>query len=293
MGPILVLSLGPALLLLWMLVRWDAKRPEPPGSVTRVVLLGVATCIPAGVIELVEKAVLGDVVDVQGKFLDAFFIAALTEETLKLLVVLLYLWKKPHFDEVMDGILYTAAASLGFAMLENVLYVGNNVGTGVLRAFTAVPLHATASGMMGYCVGRAKFSPGASTLWVLGGLGVAVGVHGTYDWAVMSEGVFGFGEGSPLLALLEVVVIVIVCSAALYGLSRHALALDDALLGPHSRPLPGVGAPRPYAGMPVTVVSTDGGRYPARILSGRGHHYLCTMSDGRTVWIPWQNVAPA
>ena len=50
----------------------------------------------------------------KGEAINAFVVAALTEETVKLLVVLVYLRRKPHFDEVMDGILYAAAASLGF-----------------------------------------------------------------------------------------------------------------------------------------------------------------------------------
>jgi hypothetical protein len=234
------LAVAPALLLLWLFQRWDAKRPEPPGQVRNVVIFGALTCIPAGVVEVVETNLLGkEITGFQGSFTNAFLIAALTEETVKLLVVLFYLWKKPHFDEVMDGILYTAAASLGFALLENVLYSATNPITGFVRAFTAVPLHAVASGIMGYCVGRAKFSKGATAIWLVFGLLCAVTIHGTYDWALMSGGTFGFSKPDDgLLGLLEVLPIVLVFGGVLRLLVRHAQKLDDEMLGSQPRPLP-------------------------------------------------------
>lgn len=234
------IAVAPALLLLWLFQRWDAKRPEPPGQVRNVVIFGALTCLPAGLIEVLETKLLGeDVVGWQGSFTNAFLIAAVTEETVKLLVVLVYLWKKPHFDEVMDGILYTAAASLGFALLENVLYSATNPLIGLVRAFTAVPLHAVASGIMGYSVGRAKFAKSGTVVWLAFGLLCAVAIHGTYDWALMSGGTFGFAkpEGG-LLGLVEILPIVLVGAGVLWLLVRHAQKLDDAMLGDQPRPLP-------------------------------------------------------
>ncbi len=256
----IALALAPAFLLLWLFKKWDEKRPEPPGAVRNMVLWGVATCLPAAGVELVLVEVLGkSLVNEQGGFLNAFLVAATTEESFKLLVVLLFLWRKPYFDEVMDGILYTAAASLGFAMLENVLYSAGNLGVGLLRAFTAVPLHAVCSGIMGYFVGRGKMSKGSAFGWVVLGLFFAVLIHGTYDWAVFSGGFFGFASPEPAVGLLEVVVIVVVCMGILYGLVRHALKLDDAIHGPEPRPLAPAGGPpafepfapqQPYGQMP-------------------------------------------
>jgi RsiW-degrading membrane proteinase PrsW (M82 family) len=290
----LFVALAPALLLLWIFQKMDAKRPEPPGSVRNVVLLGVASCIPAAIIEIAISAILGDASKAYGRFLDAFLVAGTTEEVLKLACVVLYLWKKPHFDEVMDGILYTAAASLGFAMLENVLYVGNNLVIGLLRAFTAVPMHALVSGLMGYFVGRAKLSERGTAGWIAAGLAVGIGLHGLYDWALMSEGTFGFAEPSGAVAFGTIFAVLIATAIALALAYRHAHALDDNIHGPHSRPLrtehaAGVGPSatvQPYAGMPVFVHAPDGHVYPARLLSGHGAHYLCVYPDGRQQWVP-------
>lgn len=300
MSPTLALALAPALLLLWMFQRMDAKRPEPPGSVRTVVLLGVASCIPAVIIELAITAMLGEAtVNAQGKLLNAFLVAATTEECLKLACVYFYLWKKPHFDEVMDGILYTAAASLGFAMLENVLYVGSNLGIAIVRAISAVPMHALCSGVMGYFVGRGKLARQGTAGWMLAGLGVAIAIHGAYDWALMSEGGFGVNPPNPVFGLLVALGIVAASGVAMRILYKHAHTLDDALLGPHARPLEAAAAagypagPQPYAGMAVLVHWSDGMVYPASLVSGQGGHFLCALPGGRQEWVPRERVRPA
>lgn len=248
----LAIAVAPALLLLWLFKKWDEKRPEPPGAVRNVVILGAVTCFPAAGIEIAMSLALGkEIVELQGQFVNAFLIAAFTEEAVKLAVVLLFLWRKPHFDEVMDGILYTAAASLGFALLENILYSAGSPVIGMVRAFTAVPLHATCSGIMGYFVGRGKMSKGSAIPWVLGGFFAAVFIHGLYDWIVFSGAGFGFFDPQPLLSLLGVVVLVGICALILRAMVKHALSMDDALLGPASRPLPNAQAwPQPPVAYP-------------------------------------------
>lgn len=299
---ILLLALAPGLLFLTMYLRMDAKRPEPPGSVRNVVLLGVASAIPAVVIELLLGYLLGQqVVDAGGKFVNAFLVAATTEESLKLACVLLYLWRKPHFDEVMDGILYTAAASLGFAMIENVLYVGDNLVIAIVRAISAVPMHALCSGLMGYFVGRGKLSQGSAAGWILAGLAVGIGIHGAYDWALMSEGGFGVLPPNGALGFLIALAIVAASGIAMRFAYKHALHLDDAILGPYSRPVApapfGSSAPtpppQPYVGMPVMVRWTDGNTYPAELVGGQGAHFLCALGGGRQEWVPRECVRAA
>ena len=239
----LALAILPAVLLVYLFKKWDEKRPEPPGMVRNAVLLGMASIVPAVIIELALSAALGkNLVEAQGQLVNSFVIAAGVEEGLKLAVVLLFFYRKEAFNEVMDGILYTAAASLGFALLENVLYAGGNLIIGVARAISAVPLHATCSAIMGYFVGRAKMSGGAP-IKLAAGYGVAVFIHGLYDWAVFSGGRFGFGPPEPLLGFAIAVGIVAVCAVITRVLVMKALKEDDALLGEHARPLE---RPLPY-----------------------------------------------
>ena len=151
--------------------------------------------------------------------------AGLVEEYLKLTVVRLTAYRAPAFDEVMDGVVYTVVAGLGFACLENVLYVlGGSLGTALVRAFTAVPLHAVASGLMGYSLGRARFaaSKSAEGALIARGLFTAVGVHGLYDFLL-----FASPHGGPGASLL-VVPLIVVGFLALRGRMRAALAADQA-----------------------------------------------------------------
>jgi RsiW-degrading membrane proteinase PrsW (M82 family) len=248
----LALAIAPALLLFWLFQRWDAKRPEPLGAVRNMLLLGIGTVVPSILVELVLSYALGDeLVSAHGGLVNAFVVAALTEEFFKLAAVLVFLWRKPHFDEVMDGILYTAAASLGFAVIENVLYSAGNPITGFMRAFTAVPMHAACSAIMGYFVGRGKLSRGSAVPWILAGLGAGVAIHGAYDWALFSGGTFGLGAPGSWQGLVYAFGIVVAASLMVLVLVKHALKLDDAQHGPNSRPLfprpqPGPQQPYPY-----------------------------------------------
>lgn len=233
----LAIAILPAIGLIYLFKKWDQKRPEPPGAIRNAMILGAVSCVPAVIIELVLTAAIGERnTEAQGAFLKSFVVAAGTEEALKLGVVLLFFWRKPSFNETMDGILYTAAASLGFALLENVLYAGGNLILGLARAISAVPLHATCSGLMGYFVGVAKMRGSAGSRIFLGYF-IAVMIHGVYDWAVFSGGMYGFGQPSPLLGFAQAVGIVIVAAVMLRFVVKRALAEDDALLGAHSRPL--------------------------------------------------------
>ena len=227
--PILSFALAviPALLLVRYYYRQDRARPEPKGLVTKVFLYGVLSALVAVPLELLvsqfQRAF--DPRSIWYSLFKAFIVAGLVEEYLKLTVVRLTAYRTAAFDEVMDGVVYTVVAGMGFACLENILYVmGGSLGTALVRAFTAVPLHAVASGLMGYSLGLARFaaSPGAQQALIIRGLLTAVGIHGLYDFLL-----FVAPQWGPWTALL-VVPLVVVGFLALRGRMRVALAADQA-----------------------------------------------------------------
>lgn len=123
----------------------------------------------------------------------AFVVVALTEETCKFLFVRRIV-SKPYVDEPYDAIIYSVMVAMGFAFVENLLYVyQEGAGVGVLRAFTAVPAHATFGTIMGYFMGKAKFN-GNYGINMLAGLAGAVVLHGFYD-------LFLFLNNIPLIQL--------------------------------------------------------------------------------------------
>ncbi|MDC7239871.1 MAG: PrsW family glutamic-type intramembrane protease [Spirochaetales bacterium] len=177
-----LLALLPALILLNYFYKKD-PRPEPRKTVTRAFLLGIAAILPALVIEFLFSWLtprgLSPLVSAAVR---AFLIAALVEESCKMAVINRFIYPRPEFDEVNDGIVYTMAAGLGFAFFENILYSlnsGHPWSVLLIRGVTSIPLHGLASGLMGYYIGKSKFSQKdlrtRGLLW-------AVFYHGLYDF---------------------------------------------------------------------------------------------------------------
>lgn len=120
----------------------------------------------------------------------AFMVAALVEEGFKYFAVYVLIWKNPNFNENFDGIVYAVFVSLGFALVENISYVFGNIDglkVGFIRAFTAVPAHAMFGVMMGYWLGRAKFTPSKRKKYMLLAFTYPFLFHGIYDFILMSE----------------------------------------------------------------------------------------------------------
>jgi RsiW-degrading membrane proteinase PrsW (M82 family) len=151
--------------------------------------------VPLALIELLLMKFVGPLPFWPKVVLEAFVIAALVEEFGKRWVVHKVAYGHQAFDEVHDGVLYTIVASLGFACLENILYSVNEPSIAIIRAFTAVPMHALASGLMGYYLGMAKFAAEEAVKRTLfrQGLTVAVVFHGVYDFFLMSKTVLFIG----------------------------------------------------------------------------------------------------
>jgi RsiW-degrading membrane proteinase PrsW (M82 family) len=114
-------------------------------------------------------------------------VAAFTEELFKFLVLFLLIWKRPEFNEKFDGIVYAVFVSLGFAGVENVLYViSSGVETGIVRAVTAVPAHAVFGITMGFYFGMAKFYVKEQSALKQKALLYPIILHGIYDFILFT-----------------------------------------------------------------------------------------------------------
>jgi len=184
------LSSAPVLLLLFFIYIRDKYEREPLGLILKVVLLGAITPLP---IIFIEKILvyIGQTLSLSGfveVFWHSFVVAGITEEVFKFLVIFLIVWKNSNFNEKFDGIVYASFASLGFALVENFLYVmQNGAGVGFLRAFTAVPAHAIFGITMGYFLGLAKFDNQKQGYFIMLALFLPILLHGFYDFILMSQ----------------------------------------------------------------------------------------------------------
>ena len=178
----------PTFILLGFIYRMDSQKKEPKRLVLKLFLFGCLSTIPAVIAEYIVGLFEPMIPPYLYLFFNAFIVAGLCEESIKLGTVYLFAYRRPEFDEITDGVVYTVAAGMGFAFLENIVYsIGRDqyIMILIIRGITSVPLHAVCSGIMGYFIGMSKFRPGKS--FVLGGLLLAVFIHGLYDYLLFIE----------------------------------------------------------------------------------------------------------
>ena len=154
---ILTAALLPAILL-WVYIWKKDQQPEPTSWLVKAVVWGMAICVPVAILELLIKSFLwgvdGEPTTLIGSTIQAFIVAAVPEESFKLLALWLVLRKNPFFDEHFDGIVYAVCVGLGFATIENLGYVLMHadawLAIAVSRALLAVPGHYAFAVFMGY-----------------------------------------------------------------------------------------------------------------------------------------------
>lgn len=179
----------PTLVMLHLFIQSDLF-PEPPHLLVVTFVLGILVTVPAVLVAIILGRALGGFDawgPVASPVLRAFAGAALPEETAKFLVLTFYCARRSAFDEPMDGLVYGVTASLGFAALENVLYIFKEpaypgwVEVAALRAFTAVPAHAVDGAVMGFFIGLRRAIPVRRAQLTQAAWAVPVVLHGLYD----------------------------------------------------------------------------------------------------------------
>jgi RsiW-degrading membrane proteinase PrsW (M82 family) len=194
-GVFFALSVVPAGLLAAYIWYADITTSEPLGLLVATFLLAVLFATFAAVINSVTRPVLGT--GILGTLVFFYLVVGPVEETVKLLAVHVFAYRSDSFDAVIDGAVYGAVAGLGFAAIENAIYIGRVVGeadpeTGVLVTASGIatvralagPGHVIYSAIAGYYLGLAKFNREHAGPIVLKGLLVAAVVHGTYNVTV-------------------------------------------------------------------------------------------------------------
>jgi RsiW-degrading membrane proteinase PrsW (M82 family) len=187
---LLLLAVTPGLFILWYVYNKDKYEREPKGLIVTTFFIGVGVAVPAAIIELLFERGLGVPMtgNVLGAFVGSFVIVAPVEEVAKFLSVRVKAYNSPSFNEVMDGIVYSVAAALGFATIENIIYVFEyGAATGIFRAIFSVPMHALCGGVIGYYLGMKKMYKEEKKHFVAAGVMVAILFHGAYDFVLFSE----------------------------------------------------------------------------------------------------------
>ena len=203
---LLISSITPVAIFLYLIYNKDHVK-EPPMLLTKCFFGGILaiifTLILVIPISLLEPLFPGNFLK---SFYDAFLTAALPEEFSKFIILYWIIWKSKEFDHHYDGIIYAVFVSLGFALVENIMYVFGEEGgmqVAIMRAVLAVPGHGFFAVIMGYYFSIARFHEGTEkNRLLMTSLLMAVFFHGVYDFILMY---MSANSHSPLLIIVLVI----------------------------------------------------------------------------------------
>lgn len=202
----------PALLWLWFWLKQEEKKPEPKAILASVFVLGMLSVI---ITIPIQKFLRTVVHSSEGEIV----LWALTEEVLKYLAVIVLLYKSKYIDQPIDWPIYLVTAGLGFAALENTLFLvtplslGQDVVTlltGSLRYLGSTLLHAVASGLVGIGIGLAYFmNSNWKKIYLFGGLLFATALHSIFNFFIIKNDGTDFLRVFAFLWVITVVVMLL------------------------------------------------------------------------------------
>lgn len=194
----LISAVLPVVLLLIFIYRKDKYQHEPLGKLLLTFFVGCLSVIPASLMEAGLMAAVPVADPIGAGLYNGYVVAGFSEELCKLLLLLWVIWRSPHFDEYFDGIVYAVYLSLGFACIENIMYVVGSddpVSIALTRGLLAVPAHFLFAVMMGYHLSLAKFDPAGRRTHLFHALLYPMLMHGTYDALLMISQNISDNEG--------------------------------------------------------------------------------------------------
>lgn len=184
---LMFLALLPGILIIIYIFRKDTVEHEPWSLIFKLVAFGAISCLPA----VIAETLIGNPGFYEGSIeyavFTAFVVAALCEEVFKFVLLRLGSWNNRNFDYRFDGIVYAVSVAVGFALLENVLYVmQGGFETAIMRGLLSVPLHAFCGVFMGIFYGAAKKysvrgQKGIVARYTFLALFIPIMIHGIYD----------------------------------------------------------------------------------------------------------------
>lgn len=188
---LLALSIAPGIAISLYIFLKDRFNREPHLNLLICFLLGCLSVLPAILIQMLTvkpvEMLMGGGILYTAVF--AYVIVGFSEEWSKYIMLRSYAYPKKSFDEPFDGIVYSVMIGMGFATVENILYVREHgLGTAIVRMFLSVPAHATFAVLMGYFAGKAKFKPERRKFYLFTGIFWAAFFHGTYDFFLFLQG---------------------------------------------------------------------------------------------------------
>lgn len=187
-----IIAIVPAAIIVIGLYFSDRYDREPFKMLFKTYVFGALAVIPTIFVEEILNA-LNIFPGVVGSFYTAFIVAGFTEEYFKRLVVMKTAYNTEFFNEKLDGIVYAVFSSMGFATVENIIYVvyrfSYNPYIGLYRGILSVPAHGVFAVTMGYYLSLAKFATNEERRKsnLRKSLFMPMIFHGIYDFILMAN----------------------------------------------------------------------------------------------------------
>lgn len=195
----------PSLIWLFYYLRKDLH-PEPKRMILKLFFYGALSTIPVFIIQtilngaLIQIEAFGifDGLPIISDIIKWFVIIAFVEELLKYLVVKHVILKNSELDEPLDIMLYMVVVALGFAALENILYLFSpldhiyldkileaTIAISFARFIGATFLHTLCSALLGYFLALASIKPEKKVKLTIIGILLASLLHGLYNFSII------------------------------------------------------------------------------------------------------------
>lgn len=232
----IIFGLLPSLIWLFYYLRKDLH-PEPKKTIIQVFLLGALATVPALFLQIWLSEWLAKYQYLIGLYLPAtsvylpflfkilkwFVVIALTEEVLKYLVVRLTVYKDGVLDEPLDIMLYMVVSALGFAALENILYlfspisgvisfdqiIKTTIAISFIRFVGATFLHTLCSALLGYFLVKSVSNSKNRLKFTSIGIFLATLLHGLYNFSIITL-------TAPLNLIIPIIIIAALASFMIY-----------------------------------------------------------------------------
>ncbi len=207
MNSLFVIAIAPGIAFALVLYLTDRYDREPFRLLVKIFILGALSVIPTALAENF-LSMFNIFAGLLAAAYTSFVVAGFTEEFFKRLVVVKFALFNKAFNEKLDGIVYCAFSALGFATVENIIYVvfrySANPYVGILRGFLSVPAHMLFGITMGYYLSLSKFAETdeQGRKYYKLSLYIPVVFHGLFDFILMAGIHWLMGVFIPFVILL-------------------------------------------------------------------------------------------
>jgi RsiW-degrading membrane proteinase PrsW (M82 family) len=214
----------PSVFWLWFWLKEDERNPEPRGLILLAFLVGMlATALAYPIEKFIAE-------HVSGSSATLITLWAMTEESLKFIGISIVALHSKYFDEPIDAVIYFVTIALGFAALENAMFLFTPIGKsdalatmllGNFRFIGATLLHVGASGLVGVMVAFSFYKTSMHRrLFAILGLIGAIALHTLFNFSIIvTEGAYLY---EIFLALWVFVIGILLCCEKIKQLSPRS-----------------------------------------------------------------------